>query len=75
MHLGKLVFAQLMDHLPLHIFRRCVAKYPGRYPALTFSHLDQFLGGTGSVLYFIALTENAFSPSKYRAPKSFLCKV
>ena len=43
MHSGKLVFAQLMDHLPLHTFRRCVAKYPGRYPALTFSHLDQFL--------------------------------
>ncbi len=29
MHTGKLVFAQLMDHLPLHTFRRCVAKYPG----------------------------------------------
>ncbi|MHB1591051.1 MAG: IS4 family transposase [Sulfuricella sp.] len=43
MHTGKLVFAQLMDHLPLHTFWRCVAKYPGRYPTLTFSHLDQFL--------------------------------
>jgi len=43
MHSGKLVFAQLMDHLPLHTFRRCVAKYPGRYPTLKFSHLDQFL--------------------------------
>jgi hypothetical protein len=43
MHSGKLVFAQLMEHLPLHTFRRCVAKYPSRYPALTFSHLDQFL--------------------------------
>jgi hypothetical protein len=43
MHSGKLVFAQLMDHLPLHTFRRCVAKYPGRYPILSFSHLDQFL--------------------------------
>ena len=43
MYSGKLVFAQLMDHLPLHTFRRCVAKYPGRYPTLTFSHLDQFL--------------------------------
>jgi hypothetical protein len=43
MHTGKLVFAQLMDHLPLHTFRRCVAKYPGRNPTLTFSHLDQFL--------------------------------
>jgi hypothetical protein len=43
MYSGKLVFAQLMDHLPLHTFRRCVAKYPSRYPTLTFSHLDQFL--------------------------------
>jgi len=43
MHAGKLVFAQLMEHLPLHTFRQCVAKYPSRYPTLTFSHLDQFL--------------------------------
>jgi len=32
-----------MAHLPLHTFRQCVAKYPSRYPTLTFSHLDQFL--------------------------------
>ena len=43
MHAGKLVFAQLMEHLPLHTFRQCVAKYPSRYPTLKFSHLDQFL--------------------------------
>jgi hypothetical protein len=43
MHSGKLVVAQLMDHLPLHTFRRCVAKYPSRYPTLKFSHCDQFL--------------------------------
>lgn len=43
MHQGKLVFAQLMEHLPLHRFRRCVANYPSRYPMLRFSHLDQFL--------------------------------
>lgn len=43
MHHGKLVFAQLIEHLPLHTFRRCVAKYRSRYPTLKFSHLDQFL--------------------------------
>ena len=43
MHAGKLVFAQLMAHLPLHTLRQCVAKYPSRYPTLKFSHLDQFL--------------------------------
>ncbi len=43
MHTGKLVFAQLMEYLPLHTFRRCVSRYPSRYPTFTFSHLDQFL--------------------------------
>ena len=43
MHRGKLVFAQLMEHLPLPTFRRCVARYPSSYPTLKFSHLDQFL--------------------------------
>jgi hypothetical protein len=43
MFTGKLVFAQLMDFLPLHTFRRCVACYPSNYPTKTFSHLDQYL--------------------------------
>jgi hypothetical protein len=43
MHAGKLVFVQLMAHLPLHTFRQCVANYPNRYPTLKFSHLDPFL--------------------------------
>jgi len=43
MHSGKLVFAQLMEHLPLHTFRRCVQRYPSKYPTKIFSHLDQFL--------------------------------
>jgi hypothetical protein len=43
MFTGKLVFAQLMDFLPLHTFRRCVARYPSNSPTKTFSHLDQYL--------------------------------
>ena len=43
MPIGKLVFAQLMDFLPLHTFRRCVARHPSNYPTKTFSHLDQYL--------------------------------
>ena len=31
MFTGKLVFAQLMGFLPLHTFRRCVARYPSSY--------------------------------------------
>jgi len=43
MFIGKLVFAQLMDFLPLHTFRRCVKRYPSPRVTKTFSPLDQIL--------------------------------
>ena len=42
MHTGRLLFAQLMDFLPLPEFRRCVARYQGDYKVRGFSCLDQF---------------------------------
>lgn len=43
MHQGKLVFSQLMAHLPLSTFRRCVAVHRGDYKVKDFSCLDHFL--------------------------------
>ena len=43
MYVGKLVFSQVMDFMPLHTFRRCVARYRGNYKVKTFTCLDQFL--------------------------------
>ena len=43
MYTGKLVFAQIMDHLPLHTFRRIVARYAEERKVKSFSCLDQFL--------------------------------
>lgn len=43
MYVGKLVFAQIMDHLPLQIFHRCVARYSGTRKIKQFSCLDQYL--------------------------------
>jgi Domain of unknown function (DUF4372)/Transposase DDE domain len=43
MYAGKLVFSQVMDHLPLHTFRRCVARYHGHHRVKQFSCLDQYL--------------------------------
>ena len=37
------VFAQIMEFLPLHGFRKCVKRYRGDYKIKTFSCLDQFL--------------------------------
>ena len=42
MHQGKLVFAQVMSHLPLSPFRRCIARYDGEHKVKSFSCLDQF---------------------------------
>ena len=36
MNLGKFVFAQLTEHLPLHMFRRCVARYGGEHKVKCF---------------------------------------
>ncbi len=43
MYAGKIVFAQLIDHLPMHTFRRCVERYRGHYKVQSFSCLDQYL--------------------------------
>jgi len=43
MNTGKLVFAQVMSHLPLTTFRRCVARYDGEHKVKHFTCLDQFL--------------------------------
>jgi len=43
MNSGKLVFAQVMSHLPLTTFRRCVVRYNGEHKVKHFSCLDQFM--------------------------------
>jgi Domain of unknown function (DUF4372)/Transposase DDE domain len=43
MHVGKLVFAQVMEFAPWHTFRRLVAKYRGDFNVRTFRCMDQFL--------------------------------
>lgn len=52
MHPGKLVFAQLMEHLPLTTFRRCVARYGGHHKVQRFSCLDQYLSMAFAQLTF-----------------------
>lgn len=43
MYSGKLIFSQVMDFMPLHTFRRCVARYQGNYKVTRFTCLDQYL--------------------------------
>lgn len=43
MHAGRIIFAQLMDFLPTHEFKRCVTRYRGNRKVRRFSCRDQFL--------------------------------
>jgi hypothetical protein len=52
MNHGKLVFAQMMQHLPLTTFRRCVSRYRGERKLHSFSCLDQFLSMAFAQLTF-----------------------
>jgi hypothetical protein len=40
---GHYVFAQVMQHLPLTTFRRCVERYGGEHKVKRFSCLDEYL--------------------------------
>lgn len=51
MYAGKLIFSQVMDHLPMHTFRRCVARYQGERYVKQFRCFDQYL-----VMAFAQLT-------------------
>jgi hypothetical protein len=43
MNVGSTVFAQVMDFLPMHQFRRCVDRYQGNYRVRSFTCYDQYL--------------------------------
>lgn len=42
MYAGQYIFAQVMDYVPWHVLRRCVARYGGDHKVKSFSCLDQF---------------------------------
>ena len=43
MYQGKIIFSQIMDHLPIHTFRRKVQQYQGNRYVKNFCCLDQYL--------------------------------
>lgn len=42
MNSGQLVFTQVMEHMPLKTFHRCVDRYQGNFSVKRFTCLDQF---------------------------------
>jgi hypothetical protein len=56
MYIGKTVFSQLMDFLPMYEFRKCVDLYNGNYHTSSFSCMLII-----SVKMTVELTDNSFS--------------
>ena len=74
MHIGRLVFSQIIDSLPMHAFRRGVARYDGNRYKKTFSCLDQYLRMTFAqltharayaILKFACVPEGQVVPQGY----------
>ena len=43
MHVGRTIFAQVMEHFPAYEFQKCVTRYDGDFGKRSFSCWDQFL--------------------------------
>jgi len=43
MNTGKIIFSQIMEHLPFYEFHKCIHRYRGHHQMKKFSCLDQFL--------------------------------
>jgi len=43
MNIGRTIFSQIMDYVPMHEFHRCVERYRGSYKVQQFSCWDHFL--------------------------------
>ncbi|MDQ6986941.1 MAG: IS4 family transposase [Mariprofundaceae bacterium] len=52
MYTGRIIFSQIMDHLPMHEFRRCVHRYQGNHRIKSFTCYDQYLSMVFAQLTF-----------------------
>ena len=64
MYSGKLVFAQVMDHLPMHTFRRAVSRY-GLNRVLEEAGFDAFVEGLCAVFYAARMGRPSLRPGRH----------
>jgi transposase len=73
MNTDRIIFSQIMDFIPKHIFNQCVRRYRGNYRLRTFSCFDQFLCMAFAQLTFkeslrdIEICLRAMEPKLYHA--------
>ena len=66
MYSGRFMFSQLMDHLPMKTFRRCVQRYPG-WPCLE-SHACDVLGNADALSTVSSTPPAGLAPARSTRP-------
>ncbi len=71
MYTGKIVFSQVIAHMPSHTFQRCAQRYFGNWQVKHFACLDQFpvklhtqLDLRGNTPTFIQISNGQISDGK-----------
>lgn len=73
MNQGKTIFAQLMEHLPIHDFRKCVRQYQGNRYVKSFSCYDQFLSMAFAQLTYRESLRDITTCLQSMKPKLYHC--
>jgi hypothetical protein len=71
MNTDRVIFAQLMDHLPLKAFHRCVERYKGEHKVRRFSCLDQFYCLAFAQLTYRESLRNIEACLRFAGPKLY----
>ena len=70
---SKTIFAQLMEHLPIHDFRKCVRRYQGNRYVKSFSCYDQFLSMAFAQLTYRESLRDITTCLQSMKPKLYHC--
>jgi hypothetical protein len=73
MNQGKTIFAQLMEHLSMHEFRKCVHRYNGNRYIKKFTCYDQFLSLAFAQLTYRESLRDIVTCLRSMTPKLYHC--
>jgi hypothetical protein len=70
---GKTIFAQLVEHLPIHDFRKCVHRYKGNRYVKSFSCYNQYLSKAFAQLTYRESLRDITTCLQSMKPKLYHC--
>ncbi len=66
MHIGKIAFSRVMEHLPMHTFRRYVQRYRGNHKVKSFIEEQRDECGVGPICKQLLIAVSTYYEHKAR---------